>query len=106
MGYFKTFSACCAQDGPADSISVDDFVSHIVQMKGLASNVDVLSLLLETELIKADIGRVRSDQALMMRRQKDLHSNLTRPAVLHAGTHLTDASGESSALTAAGNIVM
>ena len=46
--YFKTLASVTQQD----ELSIDEFVAHIVQMKGAVSRTDVQTLTLETALLQ------------------------------------------------------
>ena len=46
--YFKTLASVTEQD----ELSIDEFVAHIVQMKGSVSRTDVQTLTLETALLQ------------------------------------------------------
>ena len=46
--YFKTLASVTQQD----ELSIDEFVAHIVQMKGSVSRTDVQTLTLETALLQ------------------------------------------------------
>merc|ERR1719436_1866241 len=61
--YFKTLALVTNQE----EVSVDDFVKHIVQMKGHATSVDVQSLTLETAVLKKNVADILESQSSILK---------------------------------------
>lgn len=74
--YFKTLASVTQQD----ELSIDEFVAHIVQMKGAVSRTDVQTLTLETALLQREV------QKLSVGMQQIL-SNITRLQVAQSEIH-------------------
>merc|ERR1719188_2573178 len=60
--YFRTLALV----SKSEEVSIDDFVTHLIQMKGQATSVDVQSLTLETAVLKKVVGQLQDGQRQML----------------------------------------
>merc|ERR1711972_1100000 len=63
--YFQTLAAMAVQGGgvsQVQSIDIDDFVTRIIQMRGVSTSVDVHTPKLETTMLQANVRQLRAGQ--------------------------------------------
>lgn len=79
--YFKTLASVTEQD----ELSIDEFVAHIVQMKGSVSRTDVQTLTLETALLQREVKKLASGMKQILSNitqlqaeQSEIHDSLLR----------------------------